>query len=375
MDSHTSSCKNDLQLAISLQLEDFGTSDSSSNYSSDDLSSTLTNMSTATHRTPLHRTPPARREGRARRRSRRRARRREERRARRREERRAECSMGPGLSDRELSISEDGAFALQLAMRDMCSMRPPTSGAGPSSRPTPASSRQLTGAASSKPDPRMPSAAGAQPIACSICLELHPPSEQFPPAECGHSFCKTCMRRHLAVIAKEKRPLPIACPACPGEHPSVLDPQTCARELAGTGETYDAFERLLLQQQHVQRLSYCANKACSVPFDFHEIPGLDGTPHVTSTKVSCPLCGTDTCVACKVEWHRGRSCAEFRDENNGDSLLRKLAERKRWRACPKCKALIEKSQGCNHMECRCGFSFCYGCGRETCTCQNSWARD
>lgn len=31
-------------------------------------------------------------------------------------------------------------------------------------------------------------------------------------------------------------------------------------------------------------------------------------------------------------------------------------------ACPKCLVVVRKEIGCNHMECRCGQSFCYGCG-------------
>jgi hypothetical protein len=30
--------------------------------------------------------------------------------------------------------------------------------------------------------------------------------------------------------------------------------------------------------------------------------------------------------------------------------------------CPSCKFWVEKSEGCDHMTCRCSFEFCYICG-------------
>ena len=35
-------------------------------------------------------------------------------------------------------------------------------------------------------------------------------------------------------------------------------------------------------------------------------------------------------------------------------------------ACPRCFALVERSEGCNHMHCRCGADFCWICGKHPC---------
>jgi len=42
--------------------------------------------------------------------------------------------------------------------------------------------------------------------------------------------------------------------------------------------------------------------------------------------------------------------------------FQKLAKLQGWKPCPKCKAMVEKTQGCNHMECICGVNWCYRCG-------------
>mmetsp|Transcript_7581 Transcript_7581/g.25788 ORF Transcript_7581/g.25788 Transcript_7581/m.25788 type:complete len:250 (+) Transcript_7581:81-830(+) len=40
-------------------------------------------------------------------------------------------------------------------------------------------------------------------------------------------------------------------------------------------------------------------------------------------------------------------------------------------ACPRCHVLVQRSDGCNHIKCRCGHDFCYRCGQSTsadCNC-------
>ncbi len=40
-------------------------------------------------------------------------------------------------------------------------------------------------------------------------------------------------------------------------------------------------------------------------------------------------------------------------------------------ACPRCFALVERSEGCNHMSCRCGAQFCWVCGQWPCNKSHS----
>jgi len=46
-----------------------------------------------------------------------------------------------------------------------------------------------------------------------------------------------------------------------------------------------------------------------------------------------------------------------------DVALLYTAQRHRWRQCEQCKHMIELGEGCRHMTCKCGYEFCYTCGR------------
>jgi hypothetical protein len=50
-----------------------------------------------------------------------------------------------------------------------------------------------------------------------------------------------------------------------------------------------------------------------------------------------------------------------------------------YRKCPKCLIWIEKSEGCNYIDCKCSCKFCYKCGNEfdkdPCRKGGQWKKD
>ncbi|RLN03079.1 hypothetical protein C2845_PM13G19010 [Panicum miliaceum] len=86
-------------------------------------------------------------------------------------------------------------------------------------------------------------------------------------------------------------------------------------------------------------------------------------------EAGCPSCRRLFCARCAVApWHAGVTCAEYKGLRKGDSgkedmLLLEMAKGRKWKRCPKCAFFVEKRDGCLHIRCRCGFEFCYGCGR------------
>jgi hypothetical protein len=61
--------------------------------------------------------------------------------------------------------------------------------------------------------------------------------------------------------------------------------------------------------------------------------------------------------------------------------LLELGSEKKWKQCPTCLNMVEKTEGCNHMDCVCGVEFCYRCGKlfdedDSCECEpNTWDDD
>eukprot|EP00922_Rhytidocystis_sp_ex-Travisia-forbesii_P005510 GHVS01008027.1.p1 GENE.GHVS01008027.1~~GHVS01008027.1.p1 ORF type:complete len:735 (+),score=207.66 GHVS01008027.1:439-2643(+) len=79
--------------------------------------------------------------------------------------------------------------------------------------------------------------------------------------------------------------------------------------------------------------------------------------------VRCVLCGHVYCYE-HGDAHHGITCAEFVRSHRAEDRLTRGVLRRLCHRCPGCKAMVEKSGGCNHMTCtRCRTHFCWICGQ------------
>ncbi|KAF0899763.1 hypothetical protein E2562_024086 [Oryza meyeriana var. granulata] len=214
----------------------------------------------------------------------------------------------------------------------------------------------------------MAEAAGQQHPSCSICMEPMPPSEAHRGGGgCAHAFCRACLAGHIhAKVEAGGGGGTVRCPdaSCEG----ALDPELCRGALPE-----NLFERwcaALCEAMFLgARRTYCPFPGCSemmVADDDGEGEAEEGCV----TQSECQACRRLFCARCGVPWHAGVSCAEFERLGEGergreDLLLVEAARNGKWKRCPRCRFYVEKSNGCLHITCRCGFEFCYGCG-------NSW---
>ncbi|CAN8259389.1 unnamed protein product [Cochlearia groenlandica] len=194
---------------------------------------------------------------------------------------------------------------------------------------------------------------------CMICMDEKPISDIFiGTTSCTHSYCTDCTIRYVANKIKENSSK-IKCPDV--DCTRMIEPYTC-RDLIPR-EVFERWEKILCESLiHSMDKCYCPFKDCS------EVMVLDGGGDVAQTE--CPSCHRMFCAKCKVTWHAGIGCEEFKMFGNSkkkksdeeDDMLIKMAKSKQWRKCPSCMYFVEKVDGCLHINCRCGFQFCYGCG-------------
>ena len=116
------------------------------------------------------------------------------------------------------------------------------------------------------------------------------------------------------------------------------------------------------------RCQHSCCKACCL----HWIEKEESSGQPTAT---CPFCRASllevdliSILGRKFQPNTRKTAFGF-DENGMDDLTRQLLLEET-RPCPSCGARIMKQDGCDKMECLCGFRFCYACGahRAECSC-------
>jgi len=192
------------------------------------------------------------------------------------------------------------------------------------------------------------------PFECPICLEECPLDDRFTVEPCKHIYCRNCIREHVHNAIEEMK-IPIKCAGCTEEPISYLDDQQLFMIL--TPEEHDRYHKQSLRL-HVGTtgLLTCPQPDCEGVVEM--VPPFN---HFV-----CPSCHFQMCTSCKVPWHAGQSCENYqkwKEENEaGDKRMEEMERLGQFKRCPKCTNGVVKSQGCNHMTCRCGTHFCFVCG-------------
>ncbi|KAI8351987.1 hypothetical protein B0O80DRAFT_106591 [Mortierella sp. GBAus27b] len=269
-----------------------------------------------------------------------------------------ELDSQPPLQDPIEDVSSKAQFAFSFAARLARSLTSNFDN-GPSQQSIPeASSSSPPGSPSPSSIPTAQSTGDAS--STSSCMDQQPPA--ITPSvsskdlgitmPCNHGLCLSCLQSFLTNAANSPQArFPTVCPQ-PGCRTPI---PTESAELVLEPEILEIWYRRLAEV-HV------ANKVCCPKPECRSIIDLDDRD---GTAVTCPDCRSSYCASCAVPFHQGMTCEQFQaqgGDSEEDRAMHQLVQDRRWRHCPSCRFVIEKQQGCNHMVCHCGQSFCYACG-------------
>ncbi|CAI9109555.1 OLC1v1009395C2 [Oldenlandia corymbosa var. corymbosa] len=185
---------------------------------------------------------------------------------------------------------------------------------------------------------------------CAICFcEVE---DGYKLEQCRHEFCRSCLVEQCESAIKSQGSFPIRCAKMGCGACFLL---TDLRSLM-VGEK---FEELF-------RASLAAFVAASGgTFRFCPSPDCPSVYQVSDSDAPflCGACYVETCRRCHLEYHLLLSCEQYKEfKDDPDSSLKVwCAGKENVQRCPVCTCTIEKVDGCNHIECRCGRHICWVC--------------
>ncbi|KAK3330463.1 hypothetical protein B0H66DRAFT_63160 [Apodospora peruviana] len=186
-------------------------------------------------------------------------------------------------------------------------------------------------------------------VTCICCREdfvqEHHSLQTLP---CGHTYCQHCLAVLITQSTTDESKMPPRC--CTQPYPSAI-----IKTVLDNRDDQQTFLKAVLQYSTPwEARIFCPNTSCG---EF--IPPRNKIDPKHPFEATCRSCRTRVCITCKRNAHRlGQDCPE---DWELDAVL-KMGEKSGWRRCYKCRTLVELTQGCTHMTCRCKAQFCYICG-------------
>jgi len=185
-------------------------------------------------------------------------------------------------------------------------------------------------------------------FSCPICMEdMSQTASTFN--DCGHQYHTHCLREWLLNTISEKR-LP-TCTQCSDPVPSLSQLQSLdlpTPEVARIQAEYAELSIPLGQRVH------CPRPSCG-----------DFLGSIDSPSQACGKCNVEVCTRCREIVLV--TVAEHVCGSHEEAVLR-LAKDSGWQRCYSCHSLVERTEGCPHIRCRCTREFCYLCGMQWKTC-------
>jgi len=238
---------------------------------------------------------------------------------------------------------------------------------------------------------------------CGVCLEPKKGSSCYQMKHCGHVFCRQCLQDFYNNAIKEGDVAGVKCmdTSHGGERKRKKERTIHPRELLAMG-IEESVVRRYVDMKRKKKLEadkttvYCPREWCQGPAKSDKYPPIpadltsyidnevsedEGEP-VEQTTISekngknippdpserlavCEKCSLAFCKVCYMGWHGPFARCYPRDpsELSAEEQASYDYIRKNTSPCPYCNAPVQKTMGCNHMNCfNCRTHFCYLCG-------------
>ncbi|KAK3395756.1 hypothetical protein B0T20DRAFT_44714 [Sordaria brevicollis] len=204
-----------------------------------------------------------------------------------------------------------------------------------------------------------------------VCVICGCPPEEPLVTRCKHFYCGDCLGNlcssTFSIGSSKSKAI---CQASNSDGPSTTVGTLCGhtfglRELLAL-LGHKQFERLLVASfrayvhRHPEELQNCPTADCD---QLYFVSKPDDNVE-NAKEIVCPECLIDICTRCQ-EGHAGRglTCAEFQQQlAEEQSWIAPLKVKEGIKNCPKCTTMIQKTNGCSHMECSvCSVHWCWQC--------------
>ena len=186
---------------------------------------------------------------------------------------------------------------------------------------------------------------------CVVCYDEVAPQEAARLTNCSHKCCASCLSDHVQnYLRRPDSNLNVPCfqSNCNKLMTRHEVLSRCSHDTIKVAISRSIDD--LVASDHC--LKRCNTLGCNYIYHFCPV-------RMQSSCTVCPGCKQET----------GKPSVEQLLEE--ERALQKLMQKYKVKRCARCGAGVQKAHGCNKMQCRCGYRFCYVCGSENAQCRHT----